>query len=232
MSDRGASGDSRRRSSEASAFPPLVRALLSSDAFGDDPPAAIELRQTHISWVFLAGDRVFKVKKPVRFAFLDYSTLGRRLFFCREEVRLNRRLAPGVYEGVVPILGRGGRYLVAPRRDAEGHWPVVEYAVAMRRLPADRMLDVRLREGQAGVDEVRAIARRVACFHEVASTERADDYGRPETVIGKLREDLAEMKPHCGEVLAAAELERFDDFYRSFLDRHRRLLASRLRAGR
>ncbi|MGH7857549.1 MAG: AAA family ATPase [Candidatus Binatia bacterium] len=195
-------------------------------------PVAVELRQTHISWVFLAGDFVFKMKKPVRFAFLDYSTLDRRLFYCREEVRLNRRLAPGVYESVVPILGRGKDFRVAARPDAEGAGRILEYAVRMRRLPAARMLDVLLREGQAGPGEMRAIARRISAFHESASTTRAAEYGAPEEAVGRIREDLAEMKPHCGETLELRELEAFDDFYRGFLDRERPLLERRVREGR
>ena len=73
-------------------------------------PSTVELVQTHISFVFLAGDEVYKVKKPVRFSFLDFSTLERRRHFCREEVRLNRRLAPDVYLGVVAICRDGDRY--------------------------------------------------------------------------------------------------------------------------
>ena len=75
------------------ALPPLIRAMLEAD-FYPHRPAHIELEQTHISFVLLAGDRVYKVKKPVRFAFLDFSTLERRRHYCHEEVRLNRRLAP------------------------------------------------------------------------------------------------------------------------------------------
>ena len=92
-------------------LPPLVRAML-RPAFYPHRPARVRLVQTHISWVFIAGDRVYKVKKPVDFGFLDFSTLRRRAQACRREVELNRRLAPGLYLGVVPIYEH--RALKAP----------------------------------------------------------------------------------------------------------------------
>src|SRR5687768_10546546 len=90
---------------------------------------AVDVHQTHISMVFLAGPFVYKVKKPVQLGFLDFSTLQRREHFCHEEVRLNRRLAPEVYLGVVPVAERDGRL------NFEGTGDIVDHAVKMRRLP-------------------------------------------------------------------------------------------------
>src|SRR5690349_16403411 len=112
---------------------PLVAALLKPNIY-PNRPARVEVLQTHISWVFLAGDEVYKVKKPVRLSFLDFSTLEHRRHFCHEEVRLNRRLAPDVYLGVVAIVAEGAGFrIVAP--DDSG---AIEYAVHMRRLPDAR----------------------------------------------------------------------------------------------
>src|SRR6185295_9360537 len=105
----------------------------------------VELRQTHISYVLLAGDEVYKVKKPVRFAFLDFSTLERRRHFCAEEVRLNRALAGDAYREVVAICQRSGGFVLAPEASPDA----AEYAVHMRRLPAERMLNVLLDRGAA-----------------------------------------------------------------------------------
>src|SRR4051794_17397374 len=93
----------------------------------------IKIVTTHISWVIVAGRYCYKIKRPVDLEFVDYSTLDRRHHFCEEEVRLNRRLSPDVYLGVVPIARNGNRFRV------EGGGQVVEYAVKMRRLPEDRM---------------------------------------------------------------------------------------------
>src|SRR5512144_1451314 len=110
--------------------PPVVAAMLEAGFYPHRPPR-VELVQTHISYVFLAGDQVFKLKKPVRFAFLDFTTLERRRHFCREEVRLNRRLAPDVYLGVRALRRDGDSY----RWTDEGDARAVEYLVHMRRLP-------------------------------------------------------------------------------------------------
>jgi len=122
------------------------------------PPDSVDLVQTHISYVLLAGDAVYKLKKPVRFVFLDFSTLERRRHFCHEEVRLNRRLAGDVYREVLAIVPRGGGFALAPA-DADG---AVEYAVHMRRLPAERVLSHLLDEGAVDDALVDRIATRVA----------------------------------------------------------------------
>ena len=89
-------------------LPAIVEAMMRPEMYPDHP-RSVEVRQTHVSYAFMAGDYVYKIKKPVRFAFLDACTLARRHQLCLDEVRLNRRLAPDVYLGVVPILRRGGR---------------------------------------------------------------------------------------------------------------------------
>jgi aminoglycoside phosphotransferase family enzyme len=112
--------------------------VLSDPAAYPDPVGEVEVRQTHISAVFLAGPHVYKGKKPVEFGFLDFGTLAKRRHYCEEEVRLNRRLAPEVYLGVVPVTRSGRRIRV------EGDGEVVEWAVKMRRLPDDATLQNRL----------------------------------------------------------------------------------------
>src|SRR5438105_2176873 len=118
----------------------LIAKLSSPTAYpyGTDK---VEVHHTHISVVFLAGSYAYKIKKPVSLAFLDFSTLEQRHHFCEEEVRLNRRLAPAVYLGVVPIVLSGTGLLV------EGEGRTVEWAVKMKRLPAEASLERRLRRG-------------------------------------------------------------------------------------
>jgi aminoglycoside phosphotransferase family enzyme len=108
-------------------LPPLVAALLEPTAY-PFPVERVELVETHISWVLLAGERVYKIKKPVDLGFLDFTTLERRRFFCEEEVRLNRRLAPDVYLGTVELTGTPAQ----PRFGGGG--AVIEVAVEMPAL--------------------------------------------------------------------------------------------------
>ena len=118
----------------AQQHPALVQALLLPKAYRTDglSPRAVELVETHISYLFLTGEQVYKVKKPVDYGFLDFTTLEKRHHFCQEEVRLNRRLSPEVYLGVVPISHQRGTYAV------NGPGETVEFAVKMVQLPETR----------------------------------------------------------------------------------------------
>ena len=128
-------------------------------------PASVELRETHISWVLLAGELAFKLKKPLRLPFLDYGTIDRRRRFCREEVRLNSRLAPEVYHGVRAVVPAADGLRIADEDDPAA----IEYAVEMRRYADDSTLDRRLAADAAGEPEVRSVARRLARFHAGAA---------------------------------------------------------------
>src|SRR3954449_9716970 len=132
-------------------LPDLIAALSDLRAY-PDAVDRVEVRQTHISAVFLAGRHVYKVKKPVRLGFLDFSTLEKRRYFCEEEVRLNRRLAPAVYLGVVPVARQGDGLRV------EGGGPVVDWAVKMARLPDEATLRERLGRGEIGPGHLEALA--------------------------------------------------------------------------
>jgi len=137
-----------------------------------DRPGDVEVRETHISWVFLAGDRAFKVKKPIRLPYLDYRTPAQRLAMCRAEVELNRRLAPEIYIGVRGLVPRreGGLALAAA-----GDREAVDFAVEMRRFDDADTLDSRLRAGTAGAVELARLGRRLADFHARARAEPASD---------------------------------------------------------
>ena len=124
------------------------------------PPRQITAIETHMSWVFLTDTHAYKLKKPVRYPYLDFSTLQAREWNCREEFRLNQRLAPGVYQGVVPLCLDPS---TAARLEGEG--AVVEWLVKMRRLPADRMLD-RLIEKRALIPaDVDGLAELLVAFY-------------------------------------------------------------------
>jgi len=141
----------------------LIEALALPSAY-PFPVSDIEVRQTHISAVFLAGPYVYKVKKPVNLGFLDFSTLERRLHFCEQEVRLNRRLAPDVYLGVVPVVQtpQGCRF--------EGVGEAIDWAVKMQRLSDAATLRDQLRFGDVRIEVAEELARRIAAFHKAAET--------------------------------------------------------------
>ena len=125
-----------------------------------------QLLETHISWVLLAGDTAYKIKKPVRLPFVDYGSLEARHHFCEEEVRLNRRLAPSLYLGITRITGTPQ----APVLDGPG--PVLEYAVRMRRFAPGALFSEQLAAGTLLADDVDRLAALLADFHE--RSPRAD----------------------------------------------------------
>ena len=130
---------------------------MRAPAFYPDRPARVEVVESHISWVFLVGDRAYKLRKPVVFPFLDYGTAERRRAMCEEEVRLGRRLAPDLYLGVRPLTQAAGR-LGARTVGDDG----VEHIVEMRRFDPEQTLAAVLSSGDADEATVRAVARRIA----------------------------------------------------------------------
>ena len=131
-------------------------------------PHASESVETHMSWVFFAGDRVLKLKKPVRFPFLDFSTLAQREFYCREEVRLNTRLAPDVYLGLLALQTSPAGWALVPDGSAPGRGTTVDWLVEMRRLPAGRMLSTLLVDGTTTSTHIDALVDVLAGFYRGA----------------------------------------------------------------
>jgi len=177
--------------------------------------------QTHISLVFLGPDRVYKVKKAVRFAFLDYSTLERRRHFCEEEVRLNAPLAPGVYRGVVPVTRDDDGALTFG-----GDGEIVEYAVSMERLPDARMLERLLERGEIDNDLIRRVVALLAEFH--ANAVCTPKYGEPEHVRRRVLEVLEDTRATLPRFLH----DRFAERLSAFVDTRRPLLERRVANGR
>jgi uncharacterized protein len=163
-------------------------AALRNPACYPHPAENIQVLETHISHVLLAGDYAYKIKKPVRLGFVDFTSLAVRRFYCDEELRLNRRTAPQLYLSVVPITGS------APAVHVGGGGPVVEYAVRMRRFDQGDLLGRRALERFVQPKQIDALAATVARFH--AGIPRADEqspFGEPETVITATLENFSDI---------------------------------------
>ncbi len=169
-------------------------------------------RETHISHVFLAGGFAYKLKKPVRFPFLDASTLALRRKWCRFEVKLNRRLAPDLYLGVVPV--------VETRRGLRlgGRGKAVEWLVKMRRLPEERMLDQRIRRGGVSARDLGRVAGVLSRFFEQAPrSRRMDRFGHPQRVGVLVLENLRECGLFVGRLIRREDLDSIERVFRQFL---------------
>jgi aminoglycoside phosphotransferase family enzyme/predicted kinase len=188
----------------------------------------MELRETHISHVFLTADSVYKVKKPVALGFLDFSTLEKRRHFCEVEATLNRRLAPSVYRGVVPIAldASGVHRIGAPGK-------TVEWALEMRRLPARDAADQRLLEGRLGRRELVEIAQHLARFHADARCDaETAQYGEPARIEANVRENFEQTRDSATRFLGAAELAATERWQLAFLRERAALLHARVERGR
>ncbi|MPZ81784.1 MAG: AAA family ATPase [Actinophytocola sp.] len=185
---------------------------------GEDAPFAA-VRETHIGVVFLVGDRVYKLKKPVNMGFLDFSTVERRRAACRREVELNRRLAPDVYLGVAELSDVDG----APR----------EPLVVMRRMPDDRRLSTLVRSGAPLADHIATLARTVAAFHTTAARgSDIDAEGTREALTSRWEASFAQAEAVRGDALDAKVLAEIETLNRDFLAGREPLFRSRVDGGR
>jgi len=207
--------------------PDLIEALRDPAAW-PRPVDEVGFLQTHISLLFFVGEHVYKVKKTLQLPFLDASTLARRKQLCEDEVRLNARLAPDTYLGVVPIVrDPSGRLAVGASGEA------VEYAVEMKRLPAERMLERLLERGAVDNALMNTLARRLADFHAQAATgPGVDEHGSPEVVRRNVLENFTETARFVGDTIPARVHEFLRSRAEARCDEHAALFEQRVRDGR
>lgn len=190
-----------------------------SASFGASSALPTEMRETHVSTVFFVGDRAYKLKKPVKMDFLDFSTRGERERVCRREVELNRRLAPDVYLGVADVHGPDGR--------------PCEHLVVMRRMPDARRLSTLVQGGQPVDDCVRETARAIAAFHARAETSPSiESTGSVDGVQAHWESNVSTMQPFVDSVLDPEVSLAVETLARRFLAGRRRLFATRIAHGK
>ncbi len=208
--------------------PPVIQAMLKPE-FYPHPAPAIELHQTHTSYVLLVGEFAYKVRKATRFAFIDCSTATRRLALCRREFELNRRLAPDVYLAVVAIGQSGGRFFLIQTTNSPTD--AIEFAVKMHRLPEHRRLDFLIKSQAATADNIKQIADTVGNFHAVTPNTHSWDYGAAASIwrmtIGNLTE-IEQLGPPVPLLVKIAQLESYS---RRYIAAHWELFNDRARSG-
>lgn len=189
--------------------------------------------QTHTSHVFLVGEDVYKIKKPVDFSFLDYSTRERRKRFCEKEVELNRRFSPEVYRGVRPVTkDPGGAWIVAAEGEPVDGEPE-EWAVWMKRLPEEAMLAHRLEKGDVEPAEMEALAEVLARFYaSETTTPEITAFGRPEQVAENTVENFDTTTDFGEDLLPDATRVRLRSANERFLAERRDLFRTRMEDGR
>ncbi len=200
--------------------------MLTRDAILRDLTSdTVDFIETHISWVLLAEHEVFKIKKPVDLGFLDFSTLELRKAACEREVELNRRLAPKVYLGVVPLRRTNGRLTL------EGDGEVVEWAVHMRRLDDNDRADIRLSQGRLQASDLTRIASRLAAFHaDTRCDEETSAFGTADAIATNVRENFAQTPLH--RYLSEDQVRELTEHQLTLLEREATRFDARIAAHR
>lgn len=204
----------------------LIDALRRPDAY---PHAVdeVDLIETHISWVLLAGEFVYKIKKPLDLGFLDFSTLDKRRFYCEEEIRLNRRTAPAIYLDALAIRGAPG----SPSFERDGE--PIEYAVRMRRFDVAAGFDHLLADGRLEPDHVLDLGRRLARLHRIADVASPDrDFGNFSSVADPMRDNFRVLDELLDNEPAARRLETLHKWTEGRLEQLSPLIERRRRDGR
>ena len=203
----------------------VVEALMKPEAY-DEESGQIELIQTHISFVFLTRNFVYKVKKAVDLGFLDFTTLEKRRFFCEKELELNRRLCGDMYLEVVPIN----------RSDViriKGEGETVEFAVKMKKMPQERMMNKLLEENKVDDKLVDRIAKIIADFHSKAETNRRiSEFGSLGIIETNWKENFEQTREFVGKTISMKNFKLIREGINDFMKEKLSFFEKRVADGR
>ena len=206
---------------------PGLIAALSNPRIYPEATMGVRFVQTQMSCVFLTDDYAYKIKKPVNLGYVDYTTLEKRRYFCEREIELNRRLCPAAYLGVVAITFDGTKFAF------DGAGEVTEYAVRMRRLPDDRLLDNLLSRNAVTPEMLSTVARKLAEFHQTAeTTERIAAFGSTATITQNTEENFSQTREYFDRSMSEPQFNRIKDYTRGFIRDNRMLFEKRVKEGR
>lgn len=193
--------------------------------FLPDKTETVSVIQTHISIVFLADEFVYKIKKPVNFGFLDFSTLKKRRYYCHQEIILNRRLSKDIYIDVLPITYDGKNYIMGI-----GEGEIVDYAVKMKRLPDKMLMKSLFFQRELNDEHLKKIAKVLARFHQKArNSSNIDKFGEPEMFKVNTDENFAQIQKYIGTTIQQRDFDTLKQWTEDFYDSNRALFMSRIK---
>lgn len=202
-------------------------AALSDPTIYPHHPDSVRVIQTHISIVFLAGSFVYKLKKPLSLGFLDFTTLEKREFYCRQEVKLNSRFSRDIYLGVVPVNESPEDGI-----NLNGYGPVIEYAVLMRFVPDEKILKNALAQNTVEQTTIDRVADNILEYHSKASGgPRVSIFGAPEVIMQNVLENFIQTEPFIGKTIALETFEFIKRESLGYLKRNREFLEERVKQG-
>ncbi|MEO4045831.1 AAA family ATPase [Pseudomonas sp. CAU 1711] len=201
-------------------------AALQNPALYPHPVEGFQVIETHISWVLLTGPFAYKIKKPMNFGFLDFTSLERRQHFCGEELRLNQRLTEGLYLDVLPITGSES----APQLGGEG--PAIEYALKMRQFPQSQLLSAVQARGELTTAHIDALARQIADFHgRTPAVAENHPLCSAQAIVAPMRQNFEQIRPLLDSAADLQQLEALEAWTEATISRLEPLLARRAASG-
>ena len=204
----------------------MIKDLMHPSAY-PETPKKITLAQTHISTVFIGDEFVYKIKKPVNFGFLDFSTLEKRKHYCNKEVELNSRFSKDVYLGVYPVTFDGKKHAI------NGKGEVVGYAVKMRRLSDEDLLKTRFRKDTVTSDDIERIGEAIAAFHKISErSKEIDKFGNLDSVKFNTDENFQQTKEFVGDSISKEQYNSLKNWTDEFYKEHQQLFAQRVKNGK
>jgi aminoglycoside phosphotransferase family enzyme len=207
-------------------IPSLQKALL-NPAIYPDLPKEVRFIETHISLLFLTGNHVYKVKKPVDFGFLDFTSLEKRKYFCEQEVKLNRRLSPDIYLGVAKITRDRDKISL------DGRGEVEEYAVKMKQIPEELLMDKLLEKGRVNREMMEALSEKLVRFYSSAETnETIKSFARPERVKQDTDENFEQTLRYVDLVIPKQIFEKIQSKTNEFFEAQQKLFLKRIASDR
>lgn len=197
-----------------------IAKLLSAGGFPEQTGMP-ELVETHISWVFLSDQFVYKIKKPIRYSFLDFSTLEKRKYYCEKEIELNRRLTSNMYLDVQPITEISGRFYIGNQKGE-----IIDYAVKMRKLDSSRQMDLLLMNNKVIDSDIWDLAKKISTFHKNTGVIYEKD-------VLQIREEFNDLKNEQGylDTESSVILDQAIESSNVFIEKHKDLFVSRLKKG-
>ncbi len=203
----------------------ILKSLIKCNAY-PEPTTKVDLIQTHASWIFLTDTHAYKVKKPVDFGFLNFSTIDRRRFYCNEEIKLNRRLCPEIYEGVVEVVqtNDGAAFY--------GKGTVIDYAVKMKKLPSENMMDKLIINGDISSSDIHRITKIIADFHVAIPTSPSIKvFGETDKIHFNWKENIDQMIGFENKTLPALDREYIRNWVYNFIENNSVLFNKRIENG-
>ena len=199
----------------------MIDDLMLTSAY-PEKSISVKLIQTHISTVFICDEFVYKIKKPVNFGFLDFSTLEKRKYYCEKEVELNNRFSKGVYLGVHPVTFDGKKHAIS------GKGIIVDYAVKMKRLSDEDLFKIRFKKGTVTSDDIKKIAKAISTFHKKSiSSKEIDEFGKLEAVKYNTDENFEQTKEFIGSSISKKQYYDLKNWTDEFYKKNQKIFLQR-----